>query len=118
MRSPRRDHYLNPYTNDDTATALDRATNEVSHARGFGPTGGDISTTLHSLASLAKQIDDHINDAVTEARNHDYSWAQIGDLLGTTRASAWQRFNKPAQDTHNPSPSGARSTEHGGANSG
>jgi len=26
----------------------------------------------------------------------DYSWAEIGDMLGTTRAAAWQRFARRA----------------------
>ena len=30
--------------------------------------------------------------AVADARDQDCSWAQIGDLLGTTRASAQQRY--------------------------
>jgi len=29
---------------------------------------------------------------VADARDQDYSWAQVADLLGVTRASAWQRY--------------------------
>lgn len=29
---------------------------------------------------------------VADARDQEYSWAEITDLLGVTRASAWQRF--------------------------
>lgn len=94
MRPPRRDHFITPYTDGDSSTALDNATAALCRTRGFA-LHGDIGITLHALASLAAQIDHHITAAVTEARNQDYSWAQIGDLLGTTRASAWQRFAKP-----------------------
>jgi len=33
-----------------------------------------------------------LSGAVARARGQDYSWAEIADLLGVTRASAWQRY--------------------------
>ncbi len=38
------------------------------------------------------EIDSRIPRAVADARDQEYSWAEIGDLLGVTRASAWQRY--------------------------
>lgn len=91
MREPRRDHYLGPATGDDTDTVLDEALTSLGKLRGLEWLG-DAGVTVHLLASLATQIDTHLPRAVADAREQDYSWAQIADLLGVTRASAWQRY--------------------------
>ncbi len=53
---------------------------------------GDGGAELHLLASLIAEAELQLPGAVALARDQDYSWAEIGDLLGITRAAAWQRF--------------------------
>ncbi len=91
MGSSRRDHYVAPLVDADTASVFDAAVVALSEARGFGRVG-DPGTVLHVLASLAREVEARVSVGVADARAQDYSWAQIGDLLGVTRASAQQRF--------------------------
>lgn len=90
MTEPRRDHYIAPSTGDDSAEALDAAIASLGEQRGLGPE--DDATRLHLLASLVAEVDRRLPAAVADARNQGCSWAQIADLLGVTRASAWQRY--------------------------
>jgi len=78
MREPRRARYLAPATGDDTDVVIETAIETLASLRGFH-WQSDAATRLHLLTSLM-------------ARDQDCSWAQIGDLLGTTRASAQQRY--------------------------
>jgi hypothetical protein len=91
MREPRRDHYLAPATGDDTEQVLDDAIDTLGTLRRL-PSLGDAGATLHLLTSLIAQAEHRLPRAVADARDQDYSWAQIADLLGVTRASAWQRY--------------------------
>jgi predicted transcriptional regulator len=43
-----------------------------------------------------------LSGAVARARGQDYSWAEIADLLGVTRASAWQRYAGRTDDDPTP----------------
>ena len=90
MREPRRDHYIHPTTGPDTTTVLNDAIAALATIRNL-PWHGDAGATLHLLASLTNQAERQLPRAVADARDQDYSWAQIADLLGVTRASAWQR---------------------------
>ena len=54
---------------------------------------------LHLLASLHHQIQADLPTAVARARDHNLSWAEIGDLLATTRAAACNRYRPPAHPT-------------------
>ncbi len=91
MRSPRRDHYLAPATDEYGNRVLEEAVETLGSLRGL-PWLGDAGATLHLLMSLRLQIDSRIPRIVADARDQEYSWAEIGDLLGVTRASAWQRY--------------------------
>jgi hypothetical protein len=53
---------------------------------------GDPAALVHVLASLAWQLDGRLALAVADARRWGCSWAEVADLLGVTRASAWQRY--------------------------
>jgi DNA-binding transcriptional regulator YiaG len=62
---------------------------------------------LHVIASLLAEARSRLPGAVAAARDQDdLSWSQIADLLGTTRASAWERYAGRA--TQGPAPLGAR----------
>lgn len=91
MRETRRDRYLAPTTGTDTATVLDAAIEHLGDLRGL-PRPRDASAYLHLLASLIAETERLLPQTVADARDEQCSWAQIGDLLGVTRASAQQRL--------------------------
>lgn len=101
MREPRRDHYLAPATGDDTEHVLQDAIDTLGTLRGL-PWLGDAGVTLHLLTSLIAQAEHALPRAVANARDQDYSWAQIADLLGVTRASAWQRYARHTPTNQTP----------------
>lgn len=89
-REPRRDHYMAPATDEATATAFDAAVERFNNTTGFSP--DDPAAMLHLLACLLAEASSRLPGAVAEARRYGLSWAEVADLLGVTRASAWQRF--------------------------
>lgn len=91
MREPRRDHYITPATGEDSGAALDAAVESLGKLRGLEWVG-DAAVTLHLLASLIAEARSRLPRAVADARDQDCSWGQVADLLGVTRASAWQRY--------------------------
>jgi hypothetical protein len=91
MREPRRDHYLPPSVDDDTDTVIEAAIEALGDLRGLAWLG-DAPAGLHLLASLIAETQRRLPRAVADARDQECSWAEIGDLLGVTRASAWQRY--------------------------
>jgi hypothetical protein len=57
---------------------------------------GDSGVRLHALASLIAQAEQLLPRAVADARDQELTWTQIGELLGTTAATAARRYrNKP-----------------------
>jgi hypothetical protein len=53
---------------------------------------GDSAVRLHALASLIAQAGQLLPRAVHEARDQELTWTQIGELLGTTAATAARRY--------------------------
>lgn len=96
MAIPFRSHQVPPRIGEDTADTLDEAVGILGTRRRQSWLG-DAGAELHLLTSLQHQIRDRLPDAVAEARDQEYSWAEIGDLLGTTRAAAWQRYGRPGK---------------------
>jgi len=47
------------------------------------------------VRSLARVVEDGLREAVQQARQAGHTWAEIGELLGTTRQAAFQRFGRP-----------------------
>jgi hypothetical protein len=47
------------------------------------------------VRSLARVVEDGLREAVQLARRAGHTWAEIGELLGTTRQAAFQRFGRP-----------------------
>lgn len=92
MAAPERTRHIGPKTGRDSRAVLDEAVASLGRLR--MPTGwlGDGGAELHLLASLIAEAEHQLPGTVALARDQDYSWAEIGDLLGTTRAAAWQRF--------------------------
>lgn len=56
--------------------------------------GSDAAALLHLTVSLNAGLNGHLTRAVQAARADGLSWAEVADLLGTTRASAWQHFSR------------------------
>ena len=94
MASPYRVPRPRPQTGPDTAAVLDDALAELGPLRTTSWLG-DAGITLHLLLSLHHEITARLPDTVADARDQGYSWAEIGDLLGTTRAAAWNRYGRP-----------------------
>ncbi len=103
MVEPRRDHYAAPSVDDASEAALDAAVVALGEFRHFGR-GVDGATSLHLLASLIAEAERRVGPAVAVARDQGCSWAQIADLLGVTRASAWQRYAGQAGTEAMPGP--------------
>lgn len=101
MREPRRDHYLAPATGDDTDVVVETAIESLGDLRGLAWLG-DAGARLHLLTSLMAESERQLPRAVADARDQEYSWAEIGDLLGVTRASAWQRYAGPTAADRTP----------------
>ena len=93
MDGLRRDEFIAPETGDDAGAVLDDAIGSLGALRGLEWVG-DAGAVLHLLASIAAQVQEVLPLAVADARDQEYSWAQVGDLLGVTRASAWERYGR------------------------
>ena len=51
--------------------------------------------TVAVVRSLARAVEDGMREAVQQARRAGHTWAELGELLGTTRQAAFQRFGRP-----------------------
>jgi hypothetical protein len=80
-----------PVTGPDSLQVLDEATDQLARLR--TPYWlGDSGVRLHALASLITQAQQLLPQAVHDARDQELTWAQIGELLGTTPATAARRY--------------------------
>ena len=101
MAVPDRTHHVPPHLDEYSTAALNEATATLGTLRGLSWLGdAGAGAELHLLASLLRQAQARLPDAVAQARDQDDAWAQIGDLLGTTRAAAWQRYGRPGRRGH------------------
>jgi hypothetical protein len=48
------------------------------------------------VRGAARAVDDGMQHAVQRAREAGHTWAEVGQVLGTTRQAAFQRFGRPA----------------------
>ena len=53
----------------------------------------DPLVLLVALADGAAKVDDKIEDLVAHSRASGKSWTEIGQALGITKQSAWERFS-------------------------
>jgi hypothetical protein len=70
-----------PFCDEDTDDALRGAVDELVMKR-LPTYRGDARAVLHALASLFAEIVLALPDAVADARDQDYSWGEIAELLG------------------------------------
>ena len=81
-----------PATGPDSHHVLDEAIAQLRTPYWLGDSG----VRLHALASLIAQAEQLLPQAVHDARDQELTWTQIGELLGTTTATAARRYrNKP-----------------------
>ncbi len=84
-----------PATGNDSLTVLTEAVDALARLR-TASWLGDSAVHLHALASLIAQAQQLLPEAVHDARDQELTWTQIGELLGTTPATAARRYrNKP-----------------------
>jgi hypothetical protein len=55
----------------------------------------DPLQAVAAIRSLAYVVEAGMREAVQQARQAGHTWAELGDLLGTTRQAAFQRFGRP-----------------------
>ncbi len=60
-------------------------------------TDAEVLTFLPRIASVAAQVEGGLQRWVGEARRRGTSWASIGEALGMSRQSAWERFSHGEQ---------------------
>jgi ATP-dependent Clp protease ATP-binding subunit ClpX len=53
----------------------------------------ELLAHLPKVAAAAEQVDRHLTAWVREARERAITWTRIGESLGMTRQSAWERFS-------------------------
>jgi hypothetical protein len=84
-----------PATGEDSLAVLSEAIDALARLR--TPYWlGDSAVHLHALASLIAQAEQLLPRAIHHARDQELTWNQIGELLGTSAATAARRYrNKP-----------------------
>lgn len=61
---------------------------------------GSGSTPLDSVVAAretARSAEKALRDAVEQARDAGHTWQEIGEILGTSRQAAFQRFGRPVE---------------------
>ena len=102
MREPRRDRYVGPGIGEDSRLVVDAAIEGLCAARDLS--AEDLLARLHVIASLAAELTTRLGPAVAEIRRYGCSWAEVADLLGVTRSSAWQRYGGAENAMNEPMP--------------
>lgn len=83
-----------PATGQDSLQVLDEAIDQLARLR--TPYWlGDSAVRLHALASPITQAQQLLPQAVRDTRDQELTWAQIGELLGTTATASRRYRNKP-----------------------
>jgi hypothetical protein len=66
------------------------------------PAGGSPTDAMAAARELSRVTDVALRAAVDRARAAGQSWSRIGEVLGTTRQAAFQRFGRPADPRTGP----------------
>jgi hypothetical protein len=82
------------------STSTETAAGLLDAARGFVaelPPSGPRSPldAVAAAKELARSVDAALRGTVDAARAAGHTWQEIGDVLGTTRQAAFQRFGRP-----------------------
>jgi len=78
------------------ADRLQRHARVVASVVGGGKRGRQlpILTAVEAARTMVSLSDEVLHALVDEARSQGYTWQEIGDVLGTTRQAAFQRFGR------------------------
>lgn len=88
-------HPDRPAVDEESAAVLEEALHSLTMLRCAG-SEGDAGARLHVLASLMAQADSVLANTVADARDQDYTWAEIAERLGIATATARRRFARDA----------------------
>jgi hypothetical protein len=58
----------------------------------------EVLNHLPLVAAAADQVDEELVKWVRKARGLGATWERVGNALGITRQSAWERFSDPQKD--------------------
>jgi hypothetical protein len=80
----------------DGPPALTRVISAARVAVDGAPVGPALEpmAAVAVIRSLARVVEEGLREAVQQAREAGHTWAEIGNLLGTTRQAAFQRFGR------------------------
>jgi hypothetical protein len=53
----------------------------------------ELLAHLPRVAAASAQVEQHLTGWVRQARSRGLTWTRIGEALGMTRQSAWERFS-------------------------
>jgi hypothetical protein len=84
------DQALQPYLDEESLAVVGQAVASLACTRGSGP--GDAGAVLSSLASLVAEAQSRLPDAVADARDQDYTWAEIAGRLASSAATVRRRY--------------------------
>lgn len=83
---PRRRYPDRPLVDEESAAVLVWAVNDLVLLR--SPMWvGDAGAVLHALGTLIAQLNEWLPDAIADALDQDYSWAEIARLAGLSTAT-------------------------------
>ncbi|TLF78014.1 DUF3887 domain-containing protein [Nonomuraea sp. KC401] len=88
---PRQGHIYEA-TETPAATGLEEAARRLMEQLSTTPTPLDAVAAAHALARL---VDHAMRAEVARARTAGHTWQEIGDVLGSSRQAAFQRFSRP-----------------------
>jgi hypothetical protein len=78
---------------DDVAVAVAAAAKKF--VEDWTKPGPDPLASVDSARALTRAAEDALRASVDRARAAGHTWQEIGDLLGTSRQAAFQRFGRP-----------------------
>lgn len=81
---------MRPFVDEQTLVLVEEAVESVVCSRGSGP--GDAGAVLSALASLIAEAQSRLPDAVADARERDYTWAEIALRLAVTAGTVGGRY--------------------------
>ena len=91
LRAIRPDELPAPRIDHDSAAVLNEAIDALAAIR--TPYWlGDSGVHLHAMTSLQAHVQQLLPDAVARARDQGLTWQEIGQLLGSTAATAARRY--------------------------
>ena len=79
-------------TNEKMADALDNIEALAQSFRDYLNGSGSAPDLLHEVSALTGNVNDLTEGLVQSARFSGYTWAEVGQALGTSRQAAQQRF--------------------------